>query len=95
MTIHRTPRLHRIGTLAMAMWLAGCQSLPPQHDDGALQREAMAGTENSVPQPLPLNASKTAESSVVPRPDVASGSGQFIRTTGLAQPRKAASGDGA
>lgn len=95
MTNHRTPRLHRIGTLAMAMWLAGCQTLPPQHDDGALQREAMAGTEKPVPQPLPLNTANSAESAVVPRPDVNSGSGQFIRATGLAQPRKAASGDGA
>jgi general secretion pathway protein D len=95
MTHHRTPRLQRIGTLAMAMWLAGCQALPPQHDDGALQREAMAGTEKPVPQPLPLNAGNTPENAVVPRPDVNSGSGQFIRATGLAQPRKAASGDGA
>jgi general secretion pathway protein D len=95
MTTHRTLRLHRIGTLAMAMWLAGCQALPPQHDDGALQREAMAGTEKPVPQPLPLNAANNAETAVVPRPDVNSGSGQFIRATGLAQPRKAASGDGA
>lgn len=79
----------------MAMWLAGCQALPPQHDDGALQREAMAGTEKPVPQPLPLNAGNTPENAVVPRPDVNSGSGQFIRATGLAQPRKAASGDGA
>ncbi|WP_460475244.1 type II secretion system secretin GspD [Dyella kyungheensis] len=87
----------RISTLTLALWLAGCQTLPPpKSDDGALQREAMAGTEKPVPAQLPLNTKNGAvDPSVTPKPQLSEGSGQFVRTTGLAQPRKAASGDGA
>ncbi|MDR3033580.1 MAG: hypothetical protein LBV78_10830, partial [Kitasatospora sp.] len=35
------------------------------------------------------------DQNVSPKPQLSEGSGQFVRTTGLAQPRKAASGDGA
>lgn len=96
MSIQRTSRLTRISTLTLALWLAGCQSLPPQHDDGALQREAMAGTEKPVPAPLPLNTRNNPQDlGTTPKPQVTEGSGQFVRATGLSQPRKAASGDGA
>ena len=97
MSIQRTPRLTRISTLTLALWLAGCQTLPPpKSDDGALQREAMAGTEKPVPAQLPLNTKNGAvDPNVTPKPQLSEGSGQFVRTTGLAQPRKAASGDGA
>jgi general secretion pathway protein D len=97
MSIQRTPRLTRISTLTLALWLAGCQTLPPpKSDDGALQREAMAGTEKPVPAQLPLNTKNNApDQSATPKPQLSEGSGQFVRTTGLAQPRKAASGDGA
>jgi general secretion pathway protein D len=88
--------LTRISTLTLALWLAGCQTLPQPHDDGALQREAMAGTEKPVPAPLPLNTHNNApDQGITPKPQLSEGSGQFVRTTGLAQPRKAASGDGA
>lgn len=96
MSIQRTSRLTRISTLTLALWLAGCQTLPQAQDDGALQREAMAGTEKPVPAPLPLNTHNGAvDQSVTPKPQLSEGSGQFVRATGLAQPRKAASGDGA
>ena len=98
MTTQRTPRLNRIGTLTLALWLAGCQTLPQPQDDGALQREAMAGTEKPVPPPLPLNQRDQQNASggvVTPKPQLSEGSGQFVRPTGLEQPRKAASGDGA
>jgi general secretion pathway protein D len=96
MSIQRTPRLTRISTLTLALWLAGCQTLPQAQDDGALQREAMAGTEKSVPAPLPLNTHNGAvDQNATQKPQLTEGSGQFVRTTGLAQPRKAASGDGA
>ena len=97
MSIQRTPRLTRISTLTLALWLAGCQTLPPpKSDDGALQREAMAGTEKPVPAQLPLNTPNNArDPNATPKPQLSEGSGQFVRTTGLAQPRKAASGDGA
>ncbi|ULU23272.1 type II secretion system secretin GspD [Dyella terrae] len=94
MSIQRTSRFTRISTLTLALWLAGCQSLPPTHDDGALQREALAGTEKPVP--APLNTRNTpADQTTSPKPQVTEGTGQFVRATGLAQPRKAASGDGA
>jgi len=97
MSIQRTPRLSRISTLTLALWLAGCQTLPPpSKDDGALQREAMAGTEKPVPAPLPLNTQNGAiDQTLAQKPQLTEGSGQFVRTTGLAQPRKAATGDGA
>src|ERR1700735_309590 len=97
MSIQRTPRLSRISTLTLALWLAGCQTLPTTpHDDGALQREAMAGTEKPVPAQLPLNAQNNPpDKNIAPKPQLSEGSGQFVRTTGLAQPRKAATGDGA
>ncbi|PMQ04891.1 Type II secretion system protein D [Dyella sp. AD56] len=94
MSTQRTSRFTRISTLTLALWLAGCQSLPPTHDDGALQREALAGTEKPVP--APLNTRNTpADQTTSPKPQVTEGTGQFVRATGLAQPRKAASGDGA
>ncbi|HTP38720.1 MAG TPA: type II secretion system secretin GspD [Steroidobacteraceae bacterium] len=95
MTIHRTKRIHRIGTLAMALWLAGCQTLPQPSDNGELQREAMAGTEKPAPAQTPLNQNRAAEQSANVQPQISSGSGQFVHATGLAQPRKAATGDGA
>ncbi|AIF46606.1 type II secretion system secretin GspD [Dyella japonica] len=94
MSIQRTSRLTRISTLTLALWLAGCQSLPPAPDDGALQREAMAGTEKPVPAPLNTRNVPT-DQNATPKPQVTEGTGQFVRATGLAQPRKAASGDGA
>src|SRR5579859_5621189 len=95
MSTQRTSRLYRISTLTLALWLAGCQSLPQPRDNGELQREAMAGTEKPVPPPLPLNAGAGAEQNLTPRPELSTGSGQFVQATGLAQPRKTASGEGA
>ncbi|WP_114240391.1 type II secretion system secretin GspD [Dyella sp. C9] len=95
MSTQRMPRFHRIGTLTLALWLAGCQTLPQAHDDGALQREAMAGTENPVPAPLPLNTQGTSQQGGQPRADVSTGSGQFVHAVGMAQPRNGATGDGA
>lgn len=95
MSTQRTSRVHRIGTLTLALWLAGCQTLPTPHDDGALQREAMAGTEKPVPAPLPLNTGNSADQNTAVHPELSTGSGQFVHATGLAQPRNAAAGDGA
>ena len=96
MPIQRPSGLSRISTLTLALWLAGCQTLPQPHDDGALQREAMAGTENPVPAPLPLNTrNPQPDQNNATKPQLSQGTGQFVRTTGLAQPRKAATGDGA
>ena len=85
----------RTTTLALAVGLAGCASLPQPHDDGALQREAMAGTQNPVPAPLPLNNDGGSRSATAATAEVSHGSGQFIRPGALATPRPAAGGNGA
>ncbi|MHA6204853.1 type II secretion system secretin GspD [Dyella soli] len=95
MSTQRTSRISRIGTLTLALWLAGCQTLPQPSDNGELQREAMAGTEKPAPTPQPLNRNVGTEQEPVVRPQISSGTGQFVHATGLAQPRKAATGDGA
>jgi len=89
-----TQQVLRIGTLAVAVWLAGCASLPQPHDNGAMQREAMAGTHDPVPAPLPLNSGAQTNSATTTQPEISQGSGQFIRPTALSNPRPAASGSG-
>lgn len=84
----------RAGAVALAVLLAGCASMPRPHDDGALQREAMAGTELPPPAPLPLDHNPPPPGAA-PAPQISRGSGQFIRPTALAHPRKPASGSGA
>lgn len=85
----------RTAALALAVALAACASLPPPHDDGALQREAMAGTQNPVPAPLPLNGDGSNRPAAAATAEVSHGSGQFVRPGALATPRPAASGNGA
>ncbi len=85
----------RAATLALVVGLGGCASLPQAHDDGALQREAMAGTQNPVPAPLPLNTGGRNRSVSAATAEVSHGSGQFIRPGALATPRPAAGGTGA
>ncbi|EIL98647.1 general secretion pathway protein D [Rhodanobacter thiooxydans LCS2] len=85
----------RTAALALAVALAACASLPPPHDDGALQREAMAGTQNPVPAPLPLNNEAGSRGASAATAEVSHGSGRFIRPGALATPRPAASGNGA
>jgi general secretion pathway protein D len=86
----------RIGAIALAVFLSGCAAnkplVPENHD---LEREAVAGTEKPAPQPEPLNNNLNA---TTPAPAVASikeGTGQFVKPTGLAAPRRPASGAGA
>ncbi len=90
-----TRQLVCTGMLATAVCAAGCASLPRPHDDGALQREAMAGTQNPAPAPLPLNndidgTSNDAETT--PKSEISQGSGQFIRPTLLKTPRPVVAG---
>jgi general secretion pathway protein D len=88
-------RLFRIGAIALVVWLAGCSSLPKPHDDYALQREAVAGTEKPAPAPLPLNNNATPGEEGNPAPQVNSGTGQFIHPQPLARPRAPAHGENA
>ncbi|MDE3073095.1 MAG: type II secretion system protein GspD, partial [Pseudomonadota bacterium] len=90
-----TQQILRTGTLALAVWLTGCASMPQPHDDGTLQREAMAGTQNPPPAPLPLNNSASSARKVAATPEISDGSGRFIRPGALATPRPAAAGKGA
>ncbi|WP_017463837.1 type II secretion system secretin GspD [Dyella ginsengisoli] len=85
----------RVAALASVVWLAGCATMPPPPDDGALQREAMAGTEKPVPAPLPLANRLGAEAPAAVKPELRTGTGQFIHPTALATPRPVAKGDGA
>jgi len=89
--------LLRIGVMALAVGLIGCSSmpLPHSHDDGALQREAMAGTELPPPKPLPLNTSSQTPDGAALTPEISHGNGRFIQPTALATPRPAATGSGA
>lgn len=96
MSRHFTSPACRFGTLALAVWMAGCSTLPPPpKDDGALQREAMAGTEKPAPQPLPLNTGLNPPGSSTTAPQITEGTGTFIRPSALATPRAPATGDGA
>ncbi|MGN6706249.1 MAG: type II secretion system secretin GspD [Rhodanobacter sp.] len=85
-------RTVRTATLAAVVALAGCASLPQPRDDGALQREAMAGTTDPVPAPLPLNRDLAAPAAAPPAATISAGSGQFVRPTALVTPRKTAAG---
>ncbi len=87
-----TPRFPRTVTLAVCVWLAGCASLPQTQDDGALQREAMAGTHDPVPAPLPLNRDLESAMPTPPTSTISEGTGRFVRPTTLVTPRKTASG---
>jgi general secretion pathway protein D len=86
----------RIGAIALAVFLSGCAANKPMvQDNHELEREAIAGTEKPAPQPEPLNNNLN---NTPPAPAVASikeGTGQFVKPTGLATPRRAASGAGA
>ncbi|MEO8998386.1 MAG: type II secretion system protein GspD, partial [Rhodanobacter sp.] len=81
-----TQQVLRTATLAVVVGMAGCASLPQPHDDGALQREAMAGTRNPVPAPLPLNNDISSDSATAAKTEVSHGSGQFIRPGALSTP---------
>ncbi len=88
------PVLRGLGA-AVVVALAGCASLPHTPDDGALQREAMAGTQNPAPPPLPLNTGNDAPAPVSTAPQISVGNGVFIQPQALASPHAPAHGDGA
>ncbi|MDE2155007.1 MAG: type II secretion system secretin GspD [Xanthomonadaceae bacterium] len=90
-----TQQILRTGTLALAVWLAGCASMPQPHDNGALQREAMAGTQNPPPAPLPLNNGASSAHEIAAAPEISNGSGRFIRPGALRTLPPPATGKGA
>ncbi|MEO7066144.1 MAG: type II secretion system secretin GspD [Rhodanobacter sp.] len=90
-----TQHILRAGGMAVVVTLAGCASIPQTPDNGALQREAMAGTQNPVPKPLPLNTDLANSQDPVAKPEISNGTGHFIQPTALKTPRPAAAGTGA
>src|SRR6201991_4471826 len=86
-------RFLTIGVTALAVVLAGCSTLPQPRDDGALQREALAGTENPVPKPLKIGT-ENPPVSPAPQPEVTTGTGEFVKAVGLAKPKPVAAGAG-
>ncbi len=87
-----TKRVLHTAALAAVVWLAGCASLPQPRDDGALQREAMSGTHDPVPAPLPLNRDLETTTPAPPQATISAGSGRFVRPTTMVTPRQVASG---
>jgi general secretion pathway protein D len=81
------------GAVALAVALAGCSTLPQPRDDGALQREAMAGTEKPAPRQVPVPSTNPATLGVAP-PEVTTGTGEFVKAVGLARPTPVAEGAG-
>lgn len=73
---------------------SGCANLPQPRDDGALQREAMAGTELPPPAPLPLDQRYGPSGADNAAPEIQRGSGRFIQPVPLATPRGAPGGAG-
>jgi general secretion pathway protein D len=81
------------GAVALAVALAGCSTLPQPRDDGALQREAMAGTEKPAPRSVVVPSTNPAPPGVAP-PEVTTGTGEFVKAVGLAKPKPVAEGAG-
>ncbi|MEX1826971.1 type II secretion system secretin GspD [Luteibacter sp. CQ10] len=81
-------------SIALAVFLAGCSTLPQPSDDGALQREALAGTEKPAPRPMAVGSDHAPPPAVVARPEIDKGTGQFVKPVGLAKPRPVAEGAG-
>ena len=89
------PQVLRALGVAILVALGGCSSVPLTPDNGALQREAMAGTHDPVPPPLPLNTGNDNPVAAPTTAQISVGNGVFIQPRALATPRPAASGDGA
>jgi general secretion pathway protein D len=82
-----------ISVTALVVALAGCQSLPQPKDDGALQREALAGTEKPAPRPV-ISAPVNPQGAVVAPAQITTGTGEFVKPVGLAKPKPVAEGQG-
>ncbi|UPG87517.1 type II secretion system secretin GspD [Luteibacter aegosomatis] len=79
-------------SIALAVLLTGCSTLPQPGDDGALQREALAGTEKPAPRSTPVGSDHPPPPAVVARPEIDRGTGQFVKPVGLAKPRPEGAG---
>ncbi len=87
--------IFRVLAVALLVCLVGCAGLPQAPDDGALQREALAGTEKPAPLPEALNTGVAPAQSAATQSQISTGSGRFYRPTAMPTPRRPATGDGA
>ncbi|GLQ99469.1 type II secretion system secretin GspD [Dyella mobilis] len=86
----------QVSAIALAVFLSGCAANKPlTQPDLSLEREAVAGTEKPAPQPEQLNNSLGNTTPAPPVASISTGSGRFVRPTGLSTPRPAATGSGA
>jgi general secretion pathway protein D len=86
----------RISALALAVFVIGCTSNKPLvKPDLSLEREAVAGTEKPAPQPQSLNNNLGNTTAAPAVASISTGTGQFVRPTGLPTPRPHAAGAGA
>lgn len=86
----------RISAIALAVFLSGCGANKPlTKPDLSLEREAVAGTEKPAPQQQSLNANMGNPTAAPAVASISTGTGQFVRPTGLSTPRPAATGSGA
>ncbi|MHC1480709.1 type II secretion system secretin GspD [Frateuria aurantia] len=72
--------------------MAGCSQLQ-RPDDASLQREAMAGSER--PAPPPQVPEQTAHADEARRPELSTGTGQYLRVQGRSGAKREAAGPGA
>src|SRR3954463_8665336 len=86
-------RSRLIGAVALVVVLAGCSTLPQPREDGALQREAMAGTEKPAPHTIALSNTNPPPTGVA-LPEITTGTGEFVKPVGLARPKPVAAGEG-
>jgi len=86
-------RTYLLVSIVATVLIAGCSTLPQPRDDGALQREALAGTELPVPGPRIL-ASTNPTTPAISQPQITTGTGEFVKSSGLATPKPVDQGTG-
>ncbi|MBB3227897.1 general secretion pathway protein D [Luteibacter sp. Sphag1AF] len=80
----------RIGGAALVTLMAGCADFGVPRDNGAMQREALAGLDKDPPRPQAPPAIESP--STPPTSVIARGTGQFIHPAALKKPRPVVGG---
>ena len=92
-------RLNLGMAVAAALLVTGCAPHMKRSAYGDIQREALAGVENPVPETLPLAETSDPGTSAVEgvgtQREISHGTGRFIRPQALEKPRAIAAGEGA
>lgn len=94
MEIHSIMRhLFRILVMSAVVVLAGCNTLPQPRDDGALQREAVAGSYDPPPAPQKLEQPASTRDHGASAAQVQPGSGVFVHAQPPAPSRAGGKGE--